>query len=79
MRSFRNLFRLKKENCLDVIRVGNIKFIYVKFTSIKAVEAIINYSIIKDYMILFPDNVDDIYMINNEIYSLSSGFIIFYK
>lgn len=79
MRGFKDLFRIKKSEYLEVIKIGNSKFIFEKDTNILKIKALINYAKVKNYIVLYLDNVNDIYMINEEIFNLSNGFIIFYK
>ena len=79
MRGFKDLFRIKKSEYLEVIKIGNSKFIFEKDTNILKIKALINYAKVKNYIVLYLDNVIDIYMINEEIFNLSNGFIIFYK
>lgn len=79
MRGFKDLFRFTKSEYLEVIKIGNSKFIFEKDTNILKIKALINYAKVKNYIVLYLDNVNDIYMINEEIFNLSNGFIIFYK
>ncbi len=79
MRGFKDLFRIKKSEYLEVIKIGNSKFIFEKDTNILKIKALINYAKVKNYIVLYLDNINDIYMINEEIFNLSNGFIIFYK
>jgi len=79
MRGFKDLFKIKKSEYLEVIKIGNSKFILEKDTNILKIKALINYAKVKNYIVLYLDNVNDIYMINEEIFNLSNGFIIFYK
>lgn len=79
MRGFKDLFRIKKSEYLEVIKIGNSKFIFEKDTNILKIKALINYAKVKNYIVLYLDNLNDIYMINEEIFNLSNGFIIFYK
>ena len=79
LRSFKNLFQIKKDCLLEVVYIGYMKIIYTKFKNYNAVTALINYAKIKNYIVFYLDNRDDIYMINEHFFDLSSGFIIFYK
>lgn len=79
MRGFKDLFKITKSEYLEVIMIGNSKFIFEKDTNILKIKALINYAKVKNYIVLYLDNVNDIYMINEEIFNLSNGFIIFYK
>lgn len=79
MRGFKDLFKIKKSEYLEVIKIGNSNFIFEKDTNILKIKALINYAKVKNYIVLYLDNVNDIYMINEEIFNLSNGFIIFYK
>ena len=79
MRGFKDLFRIKKSEYLEVIKIGNSKFIFEKDTNILKIKALINYAKVKNYIVLYLDNINDIYMINEDIFNLSNGFIIFYN
>lgn len=79
MRGFKDLFKITKNEYLEVIKIGNSKFIFEKDTNILKIKALINYAKVKNYIVLYLENVNDIYMINEEIFNLSNGFIIFYK
>lgn len=79
MRNFSSLFKLKEYNPFEVILIGFDKFIFTKVSSYKEINTIINLTKVDDYIILMVDNIDDIYMYEDDIFTLAKNFIIIYK
>lgn len=79
MRNFTNLFKMKCYPVLDVIMIGNSKFIFTSLLNMKKVKPLLRYANLKNYIVFIVDNISDIYMFDEEIFNLSDGFIIFLK
>lgn len=79
MRNFTNLFKMKYYPVLDVIMIGNSKFIFTSLLNMKKVKPLLRYANLKNYIVFIVDIISDIYMFDEEIFNLSDGFIIFLK
>lgn len=79
MRNFTNLFKMKYYPALDIIMIGNSKFIFTSLLNMKKVKPLLRYANLKNYIVFIVDNISDIYMFDEEIFNLSDGFIIFLK
>ena len=64
---------------MDIMFIGNTKFIYIKIPNIKLFTSLLTYAKYQDYIVLIVDQIDDIYMYDERIFNFSEGFIIFYK
>jgi hypothetical protein len=79
LRTFVNLFRIKKYQSIEILWIGNSKFIFLKMPKVKLFKSLVTYANYFNYIILIVDSISDIYIFNEEMFNLSDGFIIFYK
>jgi hypothetical protein len=79
MRLFSNLFRIKTYKELDVIFIGQSKFIFTKLENLKSIQVLIDYAKVNNYLIFIVDYITDIYMYDEEVFNLGDGFVIIYK